>query len=352
MGHEVKMAYFDMNNFVRSGDTQLSIKPRFGLADKYSDYDIAFVDSLPTSFDRVLIPEIFPFLAGYFGFSENTILWWLSADNFFLMRQKLHDYDQDRLSKNFNFFPAFEELSNCTNIFQSRYAQNVASTKMQLKEDNLVLFTSPLNHRFRDQTFKPSLANRNSDVLFNPVKNGHIYEHLRPLLPGINLIPIEDMTTAEVIERFRAAKIYLDLGSHPGRDRLPREAATQGCCIITSNTGATAVYEDYPFSENYKLDINNIQTLPERLVGAYRGICDQHSAAYADFEEYRYFISGESERFDSALQVLLARIGRIEPVHGAERNPIDPANWGRVRRNEPCLCGSGKRFKHCHGKYA
>ena len=36
----------------------------------------------------------------------------------------------------------------------------------------------------------------------------------------------------------------------------------------------------------------------------------------------------------------------------AERNPKDPASWGKVGRNEPCPCGSGKKFKHCHGKFA
>jgi preprotein translocase subunit SecA len=36
----------------------------------------------------------------------------------------------------------------------------------------------------------------------------------------------------------------------------------------------------------------------------------------------------------------------------AERNPKDPTTWGKVGRNEACPCGSGKKFKHCHGKYA
>jgi preprotein translocase subunit SecA len=39
-----------------------------------------------------------------------------------------------------------------------------------------------------------------------------------------------------------------------------------------------------------------------------------------------------------------------QPV--AERNPQDPASWGKVGRNESCPCGSGKKFKHCHGRYA
>jgi preprotein translocase subunit SecA len=33
------------------------------------------------------------------------------------------------------------------------------------------------------------------------------------------------------------------------------------------------------------------------------------------------------------------------------RNPKDPTTWGKVGRNEPCPCGSGKKFKHCHGRY-
>ncbi|MGE0062303.1 MAG: preprotein translocase subunit SecA [Xanthobacteraceae bacterium] len=39
--------------------------------------------------------------------------------------------------------------------------------------------------------------------------------------------------------------------------------------------------------------------------------------------------------------------------NGAEvaRDPNDPETWGKVGRNEPCPCGSGKKYKHCHGKF-
>ena len=33
-------------------------------------------------------------------------------------------------------------------------------------------------------------------------------------------------------------------------------------------------------------------------------------------------------------------------------NPNDPSSWGKVARNAPCPCGSGKKFKHCHGAIA
>jgi preprotein translocase subunit SecA len=36
----------------------------------------------------------------------------------------------------------------------------------------------------------------------------------------------------------------------------------------------------------------------------------------------------------------------------AERDANNPASWGKVGRNEPCPCGSGKKYKHCHGAIA
>ena len=35
-----------------------------------------------------------------------------------------------------------------------------------------------------------------------------------------------------------------------------------------------------------------------------------------------------------------------------DRDPRNPATWGKVSRNELCPCGSGKKFKHCHGSLA
>jgi preprotein translocase subunit SecA len=30
-------------------------------------------------------------------------------------------------------------------------------------------------------------------------------------------------------------------------------------------------------------------------------------------------------------------------------NPYDPATWVNMPRNGDCPCGSGKKYKHCHG---
>jgi preprotein translocase subunit SecA len=42
------------------------------------------------------------------------------------------------------------------------------------------------------------------------------------------------------------------------------------------------------------------------------------------------------------------------PVEGAAPGFVedDPSTWGNPGRNDPCPCGSGKKFKHCHGQVA
>jgi preprotein translocase subunit SecA len=38
------------------------------------------------------------------------------------------------------------------------------------------------------------------------------------------------------------------------------------------------------------------------------------------------------------------------PVAAADFDENDPSSWGNPGRNAPCPCGSGKKFKHCHGE--
>ncbi len=42
----------------------------------------------------------------------------------------------------------------------------------------------------------------------------------------------------------------------------------------------------------------------------------------------------------------------LQTRRGAARlDPRDPATWGKVSRNALCPCGSGKKYKHCHGRH-
>ena len=63
-------------------------------------------------------------------------------------------------------------------------------------------------------------------------------------------------------------------------------------------------------------------------------------------------VTGEDEMaLATAGAATLARHG-ISAGPGPARDANDPATWGKVGRNEVCPCGSGKKFKHCHGRFA
>jgi preprotein translocase subunit SecA len=59
--------------------------------------------------------------------------------------------------------------------------------------------------------------------------------------------------------------------------------------------------------------------------------------------------TGEDDFGDGELMVAVEQ-ARVVPAE--ERDPNDPSTWGKVGRNEACPCGSGKKYKHCHGAFA
>jgi preprotein translocase subunit SecA len=56
--------------------------------------------------------------------------------------------------------------------------------------------------------------------------------------------------------------------------------------------------------------------------------------------EHRDPLTGENE-FDEG--------NAAGTAPGGPRDPNVPSTWGKVGRNEACPCGSGKKYKHCHG---
>jgi len=50
--------------------------------------------------------------------------------------------------------------------------------------------------------------------------------------------------------------------------------------------------------------------------------------------------------------VAVAVLEDTRVVAPEDRDPKNPATWGKVGRNEACPCGSGKKYKHCHGAFA
>jgi preprotein translocase subunit SecA len=60
--------------------------------------------------------------------------------------------------------------------------------------------------------------------------------------------------------------------------------------------------------------------------------------------------TGEDEMGFAAARLAPAMAGN--GAQSVPRDPNNPGSWGKVGRNENCPCGSGKKYKHCHGRYA
>jgi preprotein translocase subunit SecA len=54
-------------------------------------------------------------------------------------------------------------------------------------------------------------------------------------------------------------------------------------------------------------------------------------------------------RQDPAFAEEAEAAGIAMPQRSTAIDPNDPATWGATPRNAPCPCGSGKKYKHCHG---
>jgi preprotein translocase subunit SecA len=77
---------------------------------------------------------------------------------------------------------------------------------------------------------------------------------------------------------------------------------------------------------------------------------DPAQAALVDLDEVNARIAAG----EFAPENLLFHQSGLTPSAEPElpRDPSDPSTWGKVGRNEPCPCNSGKKFKHCHGSVA
>ena len=66
-----------------------------------------------------------------------------------------------------------------------------------------------------------------------------------------------------------------------------------------------------------------------------------------EFEVTRLFMKAEIRQNVQREQTQTVQQTNLEDANSAERKPI---RVEKVGRNDPCPCGSGKKFKNCHGK--
>ena len=93
----------------------------------------------------------------------------------------------------------------------------------------------------------------------------------------------------------KSSMVYIDFGEFPGKDRVPREAATRLCCVLMGRNGAADNDVDFPIPENYKFD--NPMREQAEIRKLILDCFDKYEKHVDDFMDYRKGVVAEKNRF-------------------------------------------------------
>lgn len=149
------------------------------------------------------------------------------------------------------------------------------------------------------------IAERGRSIAYNPTKSRELMAAMRARRPDIRYVALEGLDRAGLLEALRGVAVYLDLGHHPGKDRLPREAALSGTVSIVARRGAGAFTPDVPTPWHHRVD-------PEGdLVGDAIRVVDTVFAEpdryLAEQAHYRSVIQREQTTFDDEVERIFLR---------------------------------------------
>ncbi|MEA2935479.1 MAG: preprotein translocase subunit SecA [Variibacter sp.] len=111
-------------------------------------------------------------------------------------------------------------------------------------------------------------------------------------------------------------------------------------------------------SESFHLFETMIQRLREAVTAQLMRVEIMQAPPPEEQEQLPYMEAHKVDPFTGEDEMATAEpmMATVQAGYGSDsapaRNPKDPTSWGKVGRNEACPCGSGKKYKHCHGQYA
>tara|TARA_B100001059_G_C17699423_1_gene509233 strand:- start:412 stop:996 length:585 start_codon:yes stop_codon:yes gene_type:complete len=155
--------------------------------------------------------------------------------------------------------------------------------------------------------FKESKLPKDNIILYNPVKGKRVTQKLIDNNKDLNFIALENLSNKEVQELFNRAKLYIDFGNHPGKDRMPREAVMANCCIITGKRGSAKNNIDIPISTKYKFDDKEMidNSSFRNLV---KNIFSNFEDNLNNFADYKNKIINEKNVFQKQVKTIFTKI--------------------------------------------
>lgn len=221
--------------------------------------------------NRFVVPESMPELLQYVT-TGMKYLWWLSVG----FRQQDFDYST---------------LRDTIHLYQSEHARAFVQTMVN-PTDLLPLsdyvVAAPVAPS--EKKNKIALVERKLDVGYKDVVDA--------LQKQFDVQLVRGLSRYRLARLLSSSKIFVDFGNHPGKDRLPREAALFDNIVITSNLGACENEIDVPIPKKYKLDnsvsFKNLNVLVQSCL-------TNHMDVKKEFNDYREEIGQEKHVFFSEI---------------------------------------------------
>jgi hypothetical protein len=237
------------------------------IPDKYKHYNVKQSMNVEDTSDNLIIfPEVWTEKIYDYKYIKKAI-WWLSVDN---NQGKFKDF------KN----------SEITHFYQSQYALNFLINK---KVERYLPLTDYISPNYTEAKY--NIKNKKNIICYNPVKGAEITKKIIIACNDFEFVPIVGMNEFQIINLLKSSKIYIDFGHHPGKDRIPREAAILGNCILTNTQGAAAFYNDLPIIKKYKT--SKVEEVKKNIIEC----LNNYDEKINDFLLYRLSIKNQKLQF-------------------------------------------------------
>ncbi len=251
-GYDAYMVYSKDNDSILTEPSQILYHDRYPLLRQVVECDV--VDDKDTV---IIIPETFSAHRYKQRYPNCHIaLWWLS-----------YTYGLNALSSQLN-------VPNLIHLFQSFHAKNKLQTIV------------PKPHLMMREYLHEDIWKAGYDITVkeNRVAINVAKDHFTPQVCQMFNIPfvmLHNMSREDIIRNLQRCKVYVDFGTHPGRDRIPREACALGCVVITNRECVADNDDDIPI----ELKIANRD--PHTLATVIQNVFDNYSTHLQNQDNYR-----------------------------------------------------------------
>lgn len=280
---------------------------------KYINNAITFKDIQDSSDNVIVFPETaFTDLFNLYT-NAHKYIWWLSVDNYFSYNSPSFSLKTDGLLYTLGRFVKGHLKNNLVNdrkifkktdlhLCQSYYAENYLSKHEHIPFDRIKYLSDYINDFYVNKSDEALKHKKENIILYNPKKG---YRFTKKIIKasqnkGWKWIALKGMSNSQIQHYLESSKVYIDFGNHPGKDRLPREAAILGCCVITGKKGAAFYHQDVPLLKKYKFD-NNAEAIP-LIIRQIEFCLDNYQEVIDDFASYRKYIKDEKRTFESDIK--------------------------------------------------